>query len=74
MLQDAKQNIIISEEKQKEQYDRKHSYPLIKFNIGTQVLKDFRRKKRKGGCVDHKYQGPYDILKDVGKGFLLLSV
>ena len=45
MLQDAKQNIVISEEKQKEQYDRKHSYPLIKFNIGKQVLKkDFNEK------------------------------
>ena len=74
MLQDAKQNIIISQEKQKEQYDRKHNYSLIKFNIGTQVLKkDFRRKKRKGGCMDHKYLGPFEILKDVGKGFFALK-
>ena len=74
MLQDAKQNIKISQEKQKEQYDRKHSCSLMKFDNGTQVLKkDFRRKKRKGGCMDHKWLGPYEILKDVGKGFFALK-
>ena len=42
----------------------------MKFAVGTIVLKkDFRRKKRKGGCLDHKWVGPFRIVKDVGKGF-----
>lgn len=72
MLQDAKNNIGHAQHKQKEQYDRKHSKPL-KFVVGTRVMKkDFRRKKRKGGCMDFKWLGPYEILKDVGKGFFAL--
>jgi hypothetical protein len=72
VLQNAKQNIQIAQQKQKEQYDRKHSIPC-KYKVGDNVLKkDFRRKKRKGGCLDHKWLGPYEVIRDVGKGFLAL--
>lgn len=65
----VKQNIKEAQKKQKEVYDRKHADPP-KFPVGTIVLKkDFRRKKRKGGCLDHRWIGPYKIVKDVGKGF-----
>ena len=65
----VKENIKEAQKKQKEVYDRKHTDPP-KFAVGTIVLKkDFRRKKRKGGCLDHRWIGPYKIVKDVGKGF-----
>ena len=47
-----------AQKKQKEVYDRKHADPP-KFAVGTIVLKkDFCRKKRKGGCLDHRWSGP----------------
>ena len=56
-----------------EQYDRKHSIPP-KFGVGVKVLKkDFLRKKRKGGCMDHKWLGPYEVIKDICKGFFSLK-
>ena len=65
----VKENIKEAQKKQKEVYDRKHTDPP-KFAAGAIVLKkDFRRKKRKGGCLDHRWIGPYKIVKDVGKGF-----
>ena len=61
----VKKNIKQAQRKQKEVYNRKHSNPP-KFSIGTLVLKkDFRRKKRKGGCLDHKWIGPFKVCKDV---------
>ena len=42
--------------------------------IGAEVLKkDFRRQKRKGGKLDHRWLGPYTIAQDLGKGFYSLS-
>lgn len=65
----VKENIKEAQKKQKEVYDRKHTDPP-KYAVGTIVLKkDFRRKKRKGGCLDHRWIGPYKVVKDVGKGF-----
>ena len=71
--QDAKSNVLLAQEKQKEQYDRKHCH-LLKYRVGDSVLKkDFCRKKQKGGCMDFKWLGPYEIIKDVGKGFYALK-
>ena len=73
VLQNAKNNIQLAQEKQKEQYDRKHCRPC-KYKVGDHVLKkDFRRKKRKGGCLDYKWLGPYEIIRDGGKGFFALK-
>ena len=36
-------------------------------------MKDFRRKKRKGGKLDYKWLGPYRVTHDCGKGFFSLS-
>ena len=72
-LQNAKENILVAQMKQKEMYHRKHSNPP-KFAVGNKVLKkDFLRKKRKGGCMDYKWLGPYEVMKDVGKGFFSLK-
>ena len=65
----VKENIKEAQKKQKEVYDRKHTDPPI-FTVLTIVLKkDFHRKKRKESCLDHRWIGPYKIVKDVGKGF-----
>jgi hypothetical protein len=73
VLNEVKENIIKAQQKQREVYNRKHSNPS-KFVIGTSVLKkDFMRKKRKGGKLDHKWLGPYVIAKDLGRGFYALS-
>lgn len=42
--------------------------------IGDKVLKkDFRRKKRAGGALDPKWLGPYEVIKDIGKGLFLVN-
>ena len=38
------------------------------------LKKDFLRKKRKGGKLDHRYVGPYKILKILTKGAYLLQL
>ena len=68
----AKSNIKIAQDRQKQQYDQKHCRPP-KFAVGMRVLKkDFTRKKRKGGGMNHKWLGPYIIIKDLTKGFFSL--
>ena len=73
ILQKVKSNILEAQTKYKNQYDRKHATPL-KFKVGSMVLmKDFRRKKRKGGKMDPKWLGPFSVAKDLGKGFYKLK-
>ena len=73
LLQAAKTNIKKQQEKQKELYDRKHAR-LNAFVVGKKVLKkDFTRKKRRGGKMDHRYQGPYIIAQNLGKGLYKLQ-
>ena len=53
---------------QKRNYSRKRGKGSH-FGIGNKVLKkDFRRKKRAGGALDPKWLGPYEVMKDIGKG------
>lgn len=67
-LEEAKQNIISAQEKQKATYDRKHAQPDL-FVEGQLVLKkDFKRKKRKGGKLDMRFLGPYIIKKALSRG------
>ena len=37
------------------------------------MKKDFLRRKRKGGKMDPQCLGPYEVTKDLGKGFYTLS-
>ena len=68
-LHQAKENILIAQQRQKEAYDVKHAKPGA-FEVGAMVLrKDFRRKKRKGGKMDPRWVGPYKIVESLGKGF-----
>ena len=60
-LETAKQNILVAQLKQKENYDQKHAKPE-RFQVNQEVLKkDFTRKKTKGGKLKERYLGPYTI-------------
>ncbi|XP_019857055.1 PREDICTED: uncharacterized protein LOC109585419 [Amphimedon queenslandica] len=61
IFENVKENIAKAQNKQKKLYDMKHSNPC-KFKIGASVLvKDFRRKKRRGGKLDGRWLGPFAI-------------
>ena len=64
----AKRYIIAAQEKQKQYFDTKHANPHL-FTVGQQMLlKDFCRKKRKGGKLAMRYIGPYKITSATKKG------
>ena len=66
-LQKAKENISAAQRKQKQHYDKKRARPIC-YKIGALVLvKDFTRKKRKGGKLDPKWLGPYIIQKKLSR-------
>ena len=68
-----RENIGKAQKKQKEYYDLKHGSAAC-FDVGSTVLKkDFTRKKRKGGKLDYRWQGPYVICSSVGKGLYKLK-
>ena len=53
-LEFVKENILVAQQRQKKQYDHKHSNPEI-FTVGALVLKkDFTRKKCAGGKLDSR--------------------
>ena len=67
-LEEAKENILAAQAKQKEAYDKKHAKP-DHFLKGQLVLKkDFTRKKRRGGKLDVRYLGPYIIQRQLQRG------
>ena len=73
LLEEAKQNIVCAQKKQKELYDKKHAKPHL-YEPGQLVLKkDFTRSKRRGGKLDAKYLGPFTIKGALGNGTYLLS-
>lgn len=63
-----KKNIFKAQEKQKDYYDQKRANPQLFCPGQLVLLKDFRRKKRKGGKLDTRYLGPYVITSETGKG------
>uniref|UniRef100_A0A1X7T8J4 Integrase catalytic domain-containing protein n=1 Tax=Amphimedon queenslandica TaxID=400682 RepID=A0A1X7T8J4_AMPQE len=73
IFENVKENIARAQNKQKKLYDMKHSNPC-KFKIGASVLvKDFRKKKRRGGKLDGRWLGLFTIVEDCGKGFYRLK-
>ena len=73
LVEVAKTKISEAQEKQKKYFDLKHSSPTA-YNIGTKVLlKDFTRKKRKGGKLDLKWVGPFRISRNLGKGLYSIT-
>ena len=64
----VKHNIKLAQERQKQQYDKKHSNPKV-YKVGAIVLKkDFLKKKRAGGKFDFNWLGPYKITRSLGRG------
>lgn len=44
------------------------------YSVGEKMLvKDFNRKKRKGGKLDYRWKGPYIITKSLGRGLYSLK-
>ena len=70
---DVQLNIEQAQKKQKLYYDRKHGAGAC-FSVGATVLKkDFRRKKRRGGRLDYRWEGPFQITALLGKGLYRLK-
>lgn len=68
-----KANIEAAQTKQKQYYDEKFGVSSC-FTVGSTVLKkDFIRKKRRGGKLDYRWQGPYTITAALGKGLFQLK-
>lgn len=68
-----KKNIKTAQAKQKRNYDQKHNVTEC-FGVGSNVLlKDFNRKKRKGGKLDFRWQGPFVIISSLGRGLFKLK-
>ncbi|XP_065908800.1 uncharacterized protein [Dysidea avara] len=73
VLEAAKNNITKAQLKQELHYDKRHFKPGS-FSVGAKVLvRDFNRKKRKGGKLDYKWRGPYIITKSLGRGLYSLQ-
>eukprot|EP00731_Ephydatia_muelleri_P007928 Em0004g266a len=73
ILENVKRNVMDAQRIQKRNYSRKRGKGSH-FGIGDKVLKkDFRRKKRAGGALDPKWLGPYEVMKDIGKGLFLVK-
>ena len=69
----VKKNIKAAQIKQKNHYDRKHGAQSC-FSIGSVVVKkDFTRKKRRGGKLDHRWTGPFVITASLGRGLYQLK-
>ena len=68
-----KQNIEVAQRKQEMYYDQKHSAASC-FSVGSLVLnRDFTRKKRRGGKLDYRWEGPYVISSSLGNGLFSLK-
>ena len=73
VLTQAKANIDKAQEKQKKDFDKRHHCPET-FKLGNLVLKkDMTRKKRKGGKLDTKWIGPFEIIASLGRGLYKLA-
>ncbi len=73
LLCTIKANIEKAQAKQKRLYDANHGAG-ISFQVGSFVMKkDFTRKKRRGGKLDPKWVGPFQITAVLGKGLYSLK-
>ena len=68
ILEEAKGNIIAAQLRQKKAYDKKHCKPG-QFQCDQLVLlKNFSRKKVKGGKLTERFLGPYTIINVLPNG------
>ena len=68
VVEEAKQNILGAQMKQKKYYDLKNSKPG-KFKVNALYLKlDFKRKKKKGSKLKDRFVRPYKIFNCLPHG------
>ena len=69
----VKNNIEMAQTKQKTYYDKRFGAASC-FKVGSKVfVKDFTRKKRKGGKLDTRWLGSYIVTTALGKGLFELK-
>ena len=68
-----KKNIQTAQAKQKRNYDQKHNVAEYFRVRSTALLKDFNRKKCKGGKLDFQWQGAFVIVSSLGRGLFKLK-
>ena len=68
ILEEAKGNIIAAQLRQKEAYDKKHCKPGQFYCDQLVLLKNFSRKKVKGGKLTERFLGPYTIINVLPNG------
>ena len=71
ILMAAKIKIRYAQKKQKFYYNHKHCKPGCFDIVSKVLLKDFSRRKRKGGKLDSRLTGPCIIEKKIGKGIII---
>ena len=70
----AKQNIERAQQRQKDDYDRRHNTSSSTFHVNDHVLlKNCKNDSRKGGKLDAKWNGPYVISQCLAKGRFILT-
>ena len=68
ILDEAKGNIITVQLRQKESYDKKHCKPGLFQCDQLVLLRNFSRKKVRGGKVTERFLGPYTIINVLPNG------
>ena len=72
ILQEAKKNIIHVQAKQSAAYDKKQHFNPEVFKVAGMVLKKDFKRKRKGGKLDTKWEGLYEIVCSLGRDLYCL--
>lgn len=74
VFENASENIISAQQKQKEQYNSKHKQTR-NFTVGDKVLlENTAQKQRKGGKLQPYWLGPYFVGRELGTLLLAMSV
>ena len=63
----ALKNITSVQQKQKKQYDAKHTLPT--FKVGDDVwVYNSRKDTRQGGKLEYNWKGPYEVMEQTTRG------
>ncbi len=73
IISSFKIDFLCLQKKQKFHFDKKHK-STCSFLVGSLVLKlFFLKQKRRGGKLDERWEGQFQIIKCLGKGFFKLQ-
>ena len=70
---DASENIKKAQQRQKKDYDRRHTLPAAVQVKSMVLLKNQKREDRKGGKFSYKWMGPYEVQSITKKGEMKVS-